>query len=106
MTKQTATTVEIMGKSYQIKCFESEIESLQKAALFLEEEMRRARDVAHVLSIDRIAVISALNITHRFLNLENEYQRQQHEIQQRLRDLQTKIENAIVANAQMELASE
>jgi cell division protein ZapA len=72
MIKQAATaSIEILGKTYQIKCHAHEVSSLQKAAEFLEEKMRVTRDGAGVLSIDRIAVITALNIAHQFLNLEN-----------------------------------
>jgi cell division protein ZapA len=105
MTKDMSTvTIEILGKSYQIKCPPSEIDSLQQAAAYLEEKMRITRDVAGVLSIDRIAVVTALNIAHQFVNQENQknnYLR----MEQGLKTLQNKLENALHPHAQLELSS-
>lgn len=105
MNKQSGITVEIMGRAYQIKCSESEALSLQRAAQFLEEKMINARDVGKVISIDRIAVIAALNIAHQFLNLENQSKNQVTNIQQHLLDLQSKVETALSKHQQMELSS-
>lgn len=91
-------TIEIMGRAYQIKCPASEVESLQEAAHFFEEKMRVLRESGNVLSIDRIILITALNITHDYLNLENQ-------IQNRLCDLQDKITHSLEKHLAMEPSS-
>lgn len=98
-------TVEIMGKVYQIKCQEQEAASLKQAAKFLEGEIREIRKVSNVMSIDRIAVMAALNIAHQFLALEQEKQGYSQNIAEGLRDLQAKIDDALARHAQLELSS-
>jgi cell division protein ZapA len=99
------TTVEVLGKSFQVKCTPDEIISLQNAAAFLEEKMQAIRATTHLLSIDRIAVIAALNITHQYLILENERLGAAEKIDNRLRDLLTKMDNMLKQNAQLEFSS-
>ncbi len=98
------TTVEVLGKQFQVKCSEDEIESLQKAAAFLEQQMQEIRATTHLLSIDRIAVIAALNIAHQFLNIENDKLAAAQKVNDRLRALQNKMDN-ILGQRQMELES-
>src|SRR5579872_2211706 len=103
MSKKTAeTTIEILGKSYQIKCPEHEINSLQRAANYLEEKMR----VLHQGSgfcIDKVAIIAALNVVHQLLTFEQQKELRMGDINQRLHDLQNKIEHALMPTVQMEL---
>jgi cell division protein ZapA len=98
------TTVEVLGKQFQVKCSEDEIDSLQSAASYLEKQMQEIRATTHVLSIDRIAVIAALNIAHQFLNIENDKLAAAQKVNDRLRALQNKMDN-ILGQRQMELES-
>jgi cell division protein ZapA len=86
MTTQhlTEATVEILGKSYQIKCPTSELQSLQRAANRLDEQMRALRDSSNILSIDRIAIITALNVVNQMLTFEQSIQQKLHELESKL----------------------
>ncbi len=97
--------VEIMGKTYQIKCPEAEAHSLKNSAQYLEEKMRDMRDNGNVLSIDRLAVITALNVVHQLLTLEHQKLVQGQSLKQRISHIQSRIETALAKNAQMELES-
>lgn len=106
MKKHTSgITIEIMGKEYQIKCAENDVESLYLAAEYLEDKMNYTREVSKVISIDRVAVISALNISHELITLKNQINNQDQSLQQRYRDLQTKVDGALARHSQMELES-
>lgn len=107
MKKDEGTTINIMGRPYQIKCPENEVHSLQRAATFLEDKMKHIRDTSQVLSIDRLAVIAALNIAHQFLNLENQSSDHLETIQQRLRNLHKKVDTILSEPepAEMEFSS-
>jgi cell division protein ZapA len=98
----TGTSIEIMGKTYQIKCLESEVPSLQRAAQYLEEKMRIMRD-AGVMNVDRVAVITALNVVHQLLTLEQQKNTHFQKINHRLTELQHKVESVLAQHAQMEL---
>lgn len=97
-------TVEILGKSYQIKCPESEVNSLKRAADYLENTMRAMRE-AGVLSLDKVAIITALNVIHQWQTLEQQKHHYVQSVNQRLLDLQSRVEHALAQTAQMELQS-
>ena len=99
----TGTTVEVLGKKFQVKCPEGDVSSLQQAAAYLQEKMAEIRATTHLLSIDRIAVIAALNITHQLLVLQQEKTATAEKLHDRLRDLQHKMDNMIAQSAQLEL---
>ncbi len=96
------TSIEIMGKTYQIRCPETEINALQRAAQYLEEKMRLIRE-SGILSFDRVAIITALNVAHQLLTLEQQKNQHAHAVNQRLTALQLKVEKALVKQVEMEL---
>lgn len=105
MSKETPdTSVEIMGKIYQIKCLEEEVPSLRRAADYLQEKMRKIRETG-VLNVDSVAVVTALNIVHQLLSIEQNKNQEVQLINQRLLDLQTKVEQALAHSVQVELQS-
>lgn len=68
MATDTSTIeVFILDKPYRINCPESEQESLRQSAQFLDRKMREIRAGGKVIGLERIAVISALNISHELL---------------------------------------
>lgn len=105
MSKETPdTSVEIMGRIYQIKCPEEDVPSLRRAADYLQEKMRNMRETG-VLSVDRVAVITALNIVHQLLTLEQNKNQDLQLINQRLSAIHNKVEQALLEPAQMEFQS-
>ena len=89
------TLVEILGKSYPIKCPEGEITFLQKAAELLEQRMRAMRKSSNALSLDQIAVVTSLNLVHQLTTLELQKNAEIQSINKRLHDLQDKLANAM-----------
>ena len=65
--KTLTTTVEILGKLYSIRCLESELKSLQQAAALVNQKMTEIQTSGKAINLERIAIITALNITHQFL---------------------------------------
>jgi len=99
----TGTSVEIMGKSYQIKCPEEEINSLHRAAKYLEEKMLLLRE-SGVFSLDRMAVITALNVVHQLLTLEQQRKLDVQMLNQRIHILHSKLDIALAETKQLEFA--
>jgi cell division protein ZapA len=97
------TNIVILGRIYQIKCPASEVSSLQHSARYLEEKMRSVRGEANNTNIERMAVITALNVVHQLLSTEQQKESHMLNINQRLHDLQTRIETALIPTVQMEL---
>lgn len=70
MDKQTpkTLTVHILDREYRVACPDGAEAALEQAARFLDHKMVEIRDSRKVLGIERIAVMSALNLTHDLLN--------------------------------------
>ena len=59
--------VQILGRDYKVACKEHEQKDLLEAVAYLDRRMREIRDAGKVSGTDRIAVMSALNITNDLL---------------------------------------
>jgi len=71
-TEQSALTIYILGKEYQIVCEEHEREPLKKAAQYLDSKMKEIRDARKVVGAEAIAIMAALNISHDYIQcMEN-----------------------------------
>ena len=55
--------VNIMGRTFNIKCPKNKVEELQEASLYLEKKMGEITGT-QCSTIDRVAIVSALNIAH------------------------------------------
>lgn len=98
-----AIHIQIFGTLYPIKCAPSEVDALQKTAYFLEEKMNAVRNGNGTLTLDRVAVITALNLAHELMTYEEKSHQAAENMNQRLQDLQDKIDVVIAKNKQMEL---
>lgn len=71
MAKQPVD-IEIMGRALSVTCTDEERESLLQAVGYLDGKMREIRDTGKVVSVERIAIMAALNITHELLNMRSD----------------------------------
>ncbi len=67
-SKAKALDVSIMGRSYKVACAEEEREALLQAVSYLDRKMNEIKVAGKVASLERIAVMAALNITHELLS--------------------------------------
>lgn len=71
MTQKTnAVSIKILNKEYRINCPVGEEESLIKSANYVEEKMREVRTSGKIISLDRLAIMAALNIAHELVSLQ------------------------------------
>lgn len=63
-TEITTVNVTILDRVFSIKCPITKITELQKAAQHLDEKMRQIQKGNKFISIDKVAIIAAINITH------------------------------------------
>jgi cell division protein ZapA len=104
MTKDSInTTIEILGKPYPIRCVESELPALQKAAEYLNQQMTEVQSSGKVINLERIAIITALNMAHQYLQLEQKNHTLIAKVNQRICSLQEKLDATINKSFQMEL---
>jgi cell division protein ZapA len=64
-------TVDILGRPYRLACEPGEETSLKASALALDARLRKLKASAPNATLDRVAVITALNLTHELLSLQN-----------------------------------
>ena len=61
--------IKILDRDLRVACPEDEREELLDAVAYLDRKMREIRDSGKVASIERIAIMAALNITHELLTM-------------------------------------
>jgi cell division protein ZapA len=103
MNKNTASiTVEILGKPYIIRCQESEAAALQQAAQYLDTKMTEVKELGAVINLEKIAVITALNIASQYLQSDQQKNTFVYKLNQRIGQLQEKLDTAISKTLQTE----
>jgi cell division protein ZapA len=66
-TKPKTLDVTIMGRNYKVACGDDEREGLLAAVAHLDEKMNEIKGAGKVASVERIAVMAALNIADELL---------------------------------------
>jgi cell division protein ZapA len=71
MSKATKTLeIKLLDRELSVACPEEERGELLDAVAFLDKRMREIRDAGKIASIERIALMAALNITHELLSMK------------------------------------
>lgn len=97
------TNIEILGKFYPVRCKTSEIKALEEAADHLNKQMLEIQESGKVINLERIAIITALNITHQYLQLDQQKTNLMQKINHRITEIQNKLDEAINPLKQTEL---
>jgi len=63
-------TIRILDKDYQVNCQPEEREALVMSAQLLNEKMEEIRRGSHIIGLERIAVMAALNLAHDLIRSE------------------------------------
>jgi len=96
MSKETVPVeVHVLDKTYKVACPEEEREDLLASAHFLNERMRETRTAGRVVGSERIAVITALNVTHELLKLQSVGGPDDPERVNRIREISNRIDDAL-----------
>lgn len=91
--------VELLGKSYMVKCSVTEMDALKQAAHYLEEKMRLLQKKSDPINLDKVIIVAALNVVHQLLEKETYV----HSVNQRLQALHNQVEHVLQSVAQREL---
>lgn len=100
---QARVSVRIMEKEYVVACPYDERSALLDAAEFLNARMREIRDTGKVVGLDRIAVMSALNLAHELLKIKDRESKVDSGAGTRVRALRERVESALGKAAQLDL---
>ena len=69
MSSESARTLDvtILDREFRVVCPEVERPELLDAVAYLDKKIHEIRDIGKVITIERIAIMSALNIAHELL---------------------------------------
>lgn len=101
MSEDNLIAVNVLDREYSIRCPENQQGSLQEAAQYLDEQMRVVRQSGTITSTDRVAIVTALNLTHELIQLRKQKTEYVDEVRDRVQNLQNKIENFLAAEEEL-----
>lgn len=88
-------TVRIVDREYRVMCTPEQRRTLMESALFLDQQMREIRDSGKVSSMDKIAVMAALNLAEEVLKLRQQMHDRGDQVDARVRDLADRLDRAL-----------
>jgi cell division protein ZapA len=88
-------TVRILDREYRVMCTPEMRRDLMESALFLDQQMREIRDGGRVSSMDKIAVMAALNLAEEVIKWRRVNDDRELKIDNRIRNLAVRLEQAL-----------
>ncbi|MGH8547695.1 MAG: cell division protein ZapA [Methylococcales bacterium] len=88
----TPVNIRVLGKEYRIACADEERDDLLESARYLDQKMREVRDTGRVVGLDRIAVMTALNIANELAQANRQNHSSSGDNRDRLIRMQQKID--------------
>jgi cell division protein ZapA len=88
-------TVRILEREYRVMCTPEQRRDLMESALFLDQQMRQIRDSGRISSIDKIAVMAALNLAEEVLKLRQLAVDRRENVDQRIRQIADQLDRAL-----------
>jgi cell division protein ZapA len=99
VAQTSPVAVSILDREYLVACTAEERAGLIAAAAYLDGKMREVRNAARSATVDRVAVLAALNITHELLELKHKSSESDHAYGDALGALRARLDGALEALA-------
>ena len=96
MSSFETITVSILGKEYQVNCPKDDSAALQKAVEYLNKKMNETKQNSNAIGIDRIAIMTALNLADDLIKRDvhiTKITAENHELSNQLNNQNTKIDS-------------
>jgi cell division protein ZapA len=96
MNSHTKTLdIKILERELRVVCPEEERAELLEAVTYLDRKMREIRDNGKIVSVERIAIMAALNITHEMLSIKIGRGLDISDFKRRMETMQASIDKAL-----------
>lgn len=95
--------VMILDKEFLVACPEEDQAALLDSADFLNDKMKEVQRHGRVIGMDRITVMTALNMAHEMLQMRDSGKNFDQTIGSRLHLMQDKIDTTMKKNQQVEI---
>lgn len=96
-SERTPITVSILDREYQFTCDPEEREALQEAAQLLDGRMREIKASGNLMALERIAVMTALNMSDEILKLRKQQLARTESVDRKIRFLADQLDDALAA---------
>jgi cell division protein ZapA len=94
--KISSLDVTILDREFRVACPDDERTELLDAVAYLDKKMREIRDAGKIASVERIAIMAALNIAHELLTTKIGGGFDLAEFKRRMLAMQTTIDSTLV----------
>jgi cell division protein ZapA len=94
MSTSEPVSINILDREVLIACTPEERPNLLEAARYLDGKMRDMRTSSRSATLDRIAILAALNISHELLNERRRESTDSSQLAEKLQALNAKLERA------------
>lgn len=98
MSEKVAISVKILDREYTFSCEPGERRQLQDAADYLDQQMRQVRDTGGLPGLEKVAVMTALNITNDFLQVRQSEKLFSGDVASRVKSLKEKLAQSLDSN--------
>ena len=98
-TEISVVNIKIMDRDFKVKCPKDKMPELEESASYLNNKMREMYKSEKIVSLDRIAVIAALNIAYDLIVHKRQNNSYISGIVNRIYRLQNKISQVLVAES-------
>ena len=95
-TPTNTLDIKILDRELRIACPEEERGELLDAVAFLDKRMREIQEAGKIASVERIALMAALNITHELLGMKVGRGVDLADFTRRMNAMQTAIDQALI----------
>ena len=86
--------IRILDKEYQVNCEPNERQALEYSAKLLNEKMEEIRRGSHIIGLERIAVMAALNLAHDLIR-SNQAAEKNSAANSALQSMKSKLDSAL-----------
>jgi len=93
--KNNTLDVTILDREFRVACPDEERTELLEAVAYLDKNMREIRDAGKITSVERIAIMAALNITHELLTTRLGTGFDMSDFKRRMESMQAAIETVL-----------
>jgi cell division protein ZapA len=93
--KTNTLDVTILDREFRVACPNEERAELLDAVAYLDKNMREIRDAGKITSVERIAIMAALNIAHELLTIRLGNGFDMSEFKRRMESMQAAIDTVL-----------
>ena len=98
MTNVDVVTIQLLDRSFQLKCSPDTAAKLQEAGAYLASKMEQLNKAGSTLGYERTAIMAAMDICFELINLRADVMAHDSEINERIKNLQEKIDTTIASS--------